>query len=89
MTLSSKIRLIVLYPALIAAHPAAAMAQTSPANAACPKPTGVGQAGQVHAVIIALPASANGAAKPQSQNSASGSQQTTPPPSSAPMRHER
>ena len=89
MPLPSIARMACLCVTLVAGIPAAALAQNSPPSAATPKPTSGTQAGQVHAVIIALPASANGAAKPQSQNSASGSQQTTPPPSSAPMRHER
>ena len=89
MKFASVAYLACLCSSLIAAIPAAVLAQASPPNAASPKPSGGGQAGQVHAAIIALPASANGAAKPQSWNSASSSQQTTPPPGSAPMRHER
>ena len=88
MTLSSTTRLVCICAALIAAPTAAALAQSPPPSAASPKPSAGGQAGHVHAVIIALPASANGAAKPQSQNSTSGSQPTSPAPNSAPMRHE-
>lgn len=83
-------RYFVCLLAVLAATPDAASAQTSPPNAATPKPGGSAQAGQVKAVIIALPVSMNGAATPQAQRGADAAQpSTTPPPNSAPIRHNR